>query len=1619
MQRLKASSKKVSKWAEEKVSTLKTSRNRSTSRTSLQPSPLVDEHPYNAGRLANNEAEEAALLGSGTPSQTTAKVERPDIPVITVNDQRTVDNAPPYDPAWSSPSHSRKTSRSTSSAIPSSPTPSVLQHAWALAKSTLQTALPLGLAAAESFPIAKSVLGAVVEILKIAENVQSSRRKAVETIEELERIMATVEGGGERVQELWKEHGLCLMRILEGLVQMRDQDIISATLTSADDQGRVDEAVVKINTIVRTFHLQIALQTFDNVMDSDSKRELERLPYSTDAAYGKGRQSRKRTPCLDGTRKEILDELDRWLTNWSDFRVFWLNGMAGTGKSTIADSFTTRAPAKGVVVSSFFCSRDYESARDITHIIPTLAYQLAFDFPPYRPLLVNVLKKEAHPAVLTLEEQLIKLIIDPLKSLSQQTPFPMLLLADALDECDNLRIHSLPFIRFLLSHVDDFRSAHVKFFISSRPAHEISAGFRPDWSLTQHDHLILHEAPLLDVRRDILLYVDFKLKEIATNNPHPPFIFTADHVEVITRTAVPLFIFASTVCAFIAGTSTRSRRSPMEQLERVTTAFISTASSGDAIQATKALDVLYQRIFVEAFLAADGKDYDDAEQTRDALFVVATILLLSQPLGLSALADLLGASFTSDRIRSLLIDLHAVITDPDDNSEPVRILHASFQDHLLTSSRAHPKFYVDRAEHHAILAMRCLQVMMRSLVKDNICGLFPGRNYHETSDGKKELAERRAQCISPTLEYACQFWAEHLVKAQLTAASVGLLEGLQKFAAVYLLRWVEVLVIIGSLDRAVPMVTELRTLLSKSKTLQPSDSSMQLLSDIERLVYGSYEVINDSPTHIYVSALPFLPRQSILYRTYAGRVSPKLNIVDVISGAPETWDATLRRINVPSDVDAVSFVISRDSRTLACHGRTNKHRPGSLILWDVVSGRRIDALEDELFRNQFDMTWDIAFRADGRIVGLSRRDLRIWCADLHLRRVEPVRLVVASRYMIDWSTLALSTDGSRLAGAVATTTQGERDIIIWCMRTITSDVPGGSNELAMTTEHYLHLSSSAENSEDDLCQASICGPLAWSPDGSSVAALCEVGHVHLYLIPRNATTSYSFSSSSYKDIATAACGDEPFRTIWSPTGEYFACIHSRNHSGVSMFSVDSTAYGDRRVPQLQKIYSLQFVEGVHAITFHPGDICLTIAHSTFKLDFWITEGDRATLLTTIELPDREDEIQHAAYTPDGTRLIVCTHRHITILDVDSLVWSGEQSKRPTAVTPSTSSIHDLCFSPSGRFLATTLRSGGQHMLWDTQTGHVVQRFRTDHVMRQVLFSKGEDKLVVVSDDETRVYFPLGASDSSNPALVIKATPHAITSFHFASAALSPDDTFIVVSEGPQRPKSGLPWSIFIYYVNTGQELHRLEGGTPRSGGPVSWSSEGLIAFASSDGIRVWNFAELPQKSSCSFHLESPHQWPKFTYLSFSPTSERLACTYYRQRRSGGIQFSAWSFDLISRSTIYQVDVPHAATEMTGISPDASEIYTEQAIYAVDSESGTVSMLGATTETDSRPRYFLSNIEYPSVLDLQRRRVCRLSALARKSRFRVHGHTVAISDESGRILILHIKPLPPPSTGSIR
>ena len=40
--------------------------------------------------------------------------------------------------------------------------------------------------------------------------------------------------------------------------------------------------------------------------------------------------------CMEGTREDVLHEIKSWFDNKEDKRVYWLNGLAGTGKSTIA-----------------------------------------------------------------------------------------------------------------------------------------------------------------------------------------------------------------------------------------------------------------------------------------------------------------------------------------------------------------------------------------------------------------------------------------------------------------------------------------------------------------------------------------------------------------------------------------------------------------------------------------------------------------------------------------------------------------------------------------------------------------------------------------------------------------------------------------------------------------------------------------------------------------------------------------------------------------------------------------------------------------------------------------------------------------------------------------------------------------------------------------------------------------------------------------------------------------------------------------------------------------------------------------------------------------------------------
>ena len=251
---------------------------------------------------------------------------------------------------------------------------------------------------------------------------------------------------------------------------------------------------------------------------------------------------------MKGTRRDVLSQLESWLNDEKDKHVFWLNGLAGTGKSTIAQTFAEMSFTDGKLGASFFCSRDFDDRSNLRKIFPTLAFQLAHRYPPFRGKLLPVLTASPDVGRETLCSQMEKLIVGPLKTIHTQT----LIIIDALDECKDEEPASA-ILSILSRYVDQI--PHVKFFITGRPEPRIRSGFRLQALRPITEVFKLHdvERPLVDV--DIKLFLRTHLTETAKNRSHcnvtEDWPLSSD-VDILCEKAAGLFIYASTVIKFVA-----------------------------------------------------------------------------------------------------------------------------------------------------------------------------------------------------------------------------------------------------------------------------------------------------------------------------------------------------------------------------------------------------------------------------------------------------------------------------------------------------------------------------------------------------------------------------------------------------------------------------------------------------------------------------------------------------------------------------------------------------------------------------------------------------------------------------------------------------------------------------------------------------------------------------------------------------------------------------------------------------------------------------------------------------------------------------------------------------------
>ena len=503
--------------------------------------------------------------------------------------------------------------------------------------------------------------------------------------------------------------------------------------------------------------------------------------------------------CIPDTRVALLESIVKWAYDAQSEQVYWLYGVAGSGKTTVAKTIARTVNEADMLGASFFCSRAFEERKDIKSIFVTIASQLASRNPLFCQEVMKVFNENPRMRDTMPSEQLKKLLVEPFQKLPSSSKWSVVIVIDALDECDdeNSTDTILSLLRFNL------QSLPFKFFITSRPEPRIRSQFERVELRSRTNSFCINAIERSDVDSDIRRFIDDELSRSKMQDIFPDIpteTWTGwplpKQVDGIVTKSAGLFIYASTACKFIKSGN------PFENMENLTSSVLELDPTD-----FKAIDSLYSQVI--------GHAIRNFGRTKIAKFrlILGFVILVSEPLSLAGLAQLTGYP-RPDHVRAMLEDMHSVLIIPKEETGLVQPFHASLHDYLTDEERCVlDKFpFLQPSFHHGKIVCCLFQCLSR--LQKNICRINNSDHLRSNRD-IHYLATNRDKYLDETLAYACRFWADHLSLAAYDSDSL-IIELLQTFVTNQLLYWIEALSLLGNLGIGVVSMQKARRWLPKS-----------------------------------------------------------------------------------------------------------------------------------------------------------------------------------------------------------------------------------------------------------------------------------------------------------------------------------------------------------------------------------------------------------------------------------------------------------------------------------------------------------------------------------------------------------------------------------------------------------------------------------------------------------------------------------------------------------------------------------------------------------------------------------------------------------------------------------
>ncbi|CAE6436400.1 unnamed protein product [Rhizoctonia solani] len=634
---------------------------------------------------------------------------------------------------------------------------------WANLKALLET-IDQGATMSGLGPV-KTVIEGIVDCVGIFEDAAQGRQAYVKLKLELEDLF-------QELQKYLKLSPTVVANVSDvcGLIQkeidyvktQQSKKTVRRLVEAEQDEENVLECYRRIRKHLQGLSRKMVILTLDVVERQEMDRQLDKLMPALSAHYKSGKSlGLGRRPCTEGTRTKVLDEMYEWAVTPNTGNIYWMNGMAGTGKTTIAYSLCERLviKSKHELGASFFCSRSLPECRDVGKIIPSVAYQLAQRFPQLRYVLCERIQSSPDALEGGPSSQLESLIVSALEDRNVRAELPegTVIVIDALDECEDAT-STRQIIDALLARSEGLP---IKFVVSSRP----EAAIR-DRMEKNDRRLVLHELDKKEVQMDIQAYLREGLAPIKPSDAE---------IEKLAERAGVLFIYAATVVRYVGyddfGRNPRGRLKSVLEIEK------------QSKTQAKEIDELYATILE----AAIGDDKLKESECEDMKLILNTVVCARSPLTVDGLKGLLQLD-SVERVTAALCPLWSVLhVGP---KMTVTTLHASFPDYLIDHSRSgNTKWRCDAVAHHQLLAQHCFECIRDTSPQFNICQLPSSYLY----DAKvADLDARIEASISVQLCYACLYWSAHL-QASESDTALALLATLDQFLTNNLLLWLEIM----------------------------------------------------------------------------------------------------------------------------------------------------------------------------------------------------------------------------------------------------------------------------------------------------------------------------------------------------------------------------------------------------------------------------------------------------------------------------------------------------------------------------------------------------------------------------------------------------------------------------------------------------------------------------------------------------------------------------------------------------------------------------------------------------------------------------------------------------------